>query len=426
MDRRVVITGLGVVAPNGVGLDAFTTAIMGGRTGIRHIGQLEDLGFACQVGGVPLLEDGVKEKYFNPLAVRKIKSSGIIFGCIAGIDAWKDAGLPTPEKGEAPDWDSGTVFGCGMAGIDLLREGIYKVDQGRVKRLGATMVEQIMESGISAHLGGMLGLGNQVSSNSSACATGTEAILLAFQRIQTGAATRMLAGSCNSHGPYSWGGFDSMRVLNRQGNDQPETASRPMSASAAGFVPGSGAGALLLEDLESAQKRGARIYAEVLGGALNSGGQRQGGTMTAPNPEGILRCISKALSVAKVNPAEIDLIAGHLTATMGDPLEVRLWSEGLNRKGKDFPWINALKSMVGHCLGASGAIECVAGVLQLYHQQIHPSINCEDLHPEIERVIGTDRIPGEVIRPERLEILAKSSFGFGDVNACVLFRRWDA
>jgi 3-oxoacyl-(acyl-carrier-protein) synthase len=424
MNRRVVITGLGVVAPNGVGLDAFTTAIMDGRSGISYIDQLEDLGFACRVGGVPLLEEGIKEKYFSPLAIRKIKSSGIIYGCIAGVDAWKDAGLPIPENGEAPDWHSGTVFGCGMAGIDLLREGIYKVDQGKVKRLGATMVEQIMESGISAHLGGMLGLGNQVTSNSSACATGTEAVLIAYQRIRSGAASRMLAGSCNSHGPYSWGGFDSMRVLNRQHNDHPERASRPMSASAAGFVPGSGAGALLLEDLESAQKRGARIYAEVLGGALNSGGHRQGGTMTAPNPEGILRCIAQALLAAKVTPSDIDLIAGHLTATMGDPLEVSLWSKALNRKGRDFPWINALKSMVGHCLGASGTIECVAGVLQLYHQQVHPSINCEDLHPEIEAAIGRDRIPEKALRPDRLEILAKSSFGFGDVNACAVFRRW--
>jgi 3-oxoacyl-(acyl-carrier-protein) synthase len=270
----------------------------------------------------------------------------------------------------------------------------------------------------------MLGLGNQVSSNSAACATGTEALLLAYERIASGKAERMLAGACNSHGPYAWGGFDSMRVLNRQSNDAPERASRPMSATAAGFVPGSGAGALLLESLESARRRGARIYAELLGGALNSGGHRQGGSMTAPNPQGVLRCIGLALENAGVRPEEVDLISGHLTATMGDPLEVNYWSQALKREGKEFPYINSLKSMVGHCLGASGAIECVAAVLQLAHQKVHPSINCEDIHPDIETLISPDCIPQKAISPKKLDVVAKSSFGFGDVNACVLFRRW--
>src|SRR5690606_21838630 len=135
------------------------------------------------------------------------------------------------------------------------------VDAGKTRRLGSTSVIQTMASGISAYLGGILGCGNQVTTNSSACTTGTEAVLMAYERIKHGKAKRMLAGSCGDHGPYVWGGFDAMRILPGNYNDNPQEASRPMSASASGFVPGSGAGALLLEDYDSAVKRGARIYA---------------------------------------------------------------------------------------------------------------------------------------------------------------------
>lgn len=422
MQKRVVITGLGVVAPNGVGLDAFANAIKKGISGIKHDPELERLQFSCQISGKPLVSNELSLNYFSELELRNFNSTGILYGVIAGIDAWKDAGL-TLENNQEPDWESGTIFGTGTSGIDKFRESIYKIDDFQTRRLGSTAVAQTMNSGVSAYLGGKLGLGNQVTTNSSACTTGTESILMAYERIKLGQAKRILAGSTSDSGPYIWGGFDAMRVCTFKHNDSPEQGSRPMSASASGFVPGSGAGALLLEDLETALARGARIYAEVLGGNINSGGQRGLGTMTAPNPMAVQRCIKNAIANAGIHAKEIDAINGHLTATSKDGLEIQNWSEALERKGKDFPYINSLKSMVGHCLSGAGSIESVASVLQLDQGFIFPNINCEDLHAEITALIDESKIPRQMIKKE-LNIIAKASFGFGDVNGCVIFKKW--
>jgi len=422
MNKRVVITGLGIVAPNGVGLPAFTQAIQNGISGIKHDAELERLQFSCQIAGKPEISTELSLQYFTELELRNFNSSGILYGVIAGIDAWKDAGL-SMEINDEPDWDSGTIFGTGTSGIDKFRESIYKIDELQTRRLGSTAVAQTMNSGVSAYLGGKLGLGNQVSTNSSACTTGTESILMGYERIKLGQAKRILAGSTSDSGPYIWGGFDAMKVCTFKHNDTPEKGSRPMSATASGFVPGSGAGALVLEDLETALARGATIYAEILGGNINSGGQRGGGTMTAPNAIAVKRCITEALKNAKIKPNEIDTINGHLTATAKDGLEIQNWSEALQLKGNDFPYINSLKSMVGHCLSGSGSVESVASVLQLHHGFIFPNTNCEDLHPEITAIVSESRIPQQLIKKE-VTIVAKASFGFGDVNACVLFKKY--
>ena len=199
-----------------------------------------------------------------------------------------------------------------------------------------------------------------------------------------------------------------------------------MSATASGFVPGSGAGALLLESLSSALNRGAKIYGEVSGGAMNAGGQRGEGTMTAPNSEAVQRCIKDAVANAGINANEIDLINGHLTATAKDSTEIKNWAMALNRKGKDFPYIHSLKSMTGHCLGAAGAVESVAAILCLSEGFIFPSINCEDVHPEIAEIIDINKIPQQLIETNKLQVIAKASFGFGDVNACVIFKKYKA
>lgn len=424
-ENRVVVTGMGVVAPNGVGLPDFEQALRAGTSGIRFIPKLEELKFGCQIGGVPPLDETTKTKYFSPLELRYLKATGIIYGIIAGVSAWEDADLPIPaKKEEEPDWDGGCIFGAGFSGAEAVRDATYLVDQQNVRRLGSTTVPQVMYSGVSAYLGGRLGLGNQVTTNAAACSTGTESILMAAERIRMGYAERMLCGGCDSGGPYVWSGFDAMRVTKRRSNDQPTTASRPLSATAAGFVPGSGAGALVLESLTSAEARGARIYAEILGGAINSGGQQQGGTMTAPNKKGIVRCIQQALNNAGVKAQEIDAISGHLTSTMFDPFEVEQWSLALDRSGSNFPYISSLKSLIGHCLSAAGAIESVAVILELYRGFLHPSINCEDLHPEVAKLIDADCIPQKTLIKEDLQIIAKSSFGFGDVNSCVLFGKY--
>jgi 3-oxoacyl-(acyl-carrier-protein) synthase len=279
---------------------------------------------------------------------------------------------------------------------------------------------QTMASGISAYLGGILGCGNQVTTNSSACTTGTEALLMGFERIAAGKAKRMLVGSCSDHGPYVWGGFDAMRILPSKYNKNPTEASRPMSASAAGFVPGSGAGALVLEEYESAKERGAKIYAEVLGGAVNSGGQRGGGSMTAANSDAVIRCIKEAIHFSNISTEEIDVINGHLTATTKDGLEIENWKKALERS--DFPYINSLKGMTGHCLAASGSIECVASVLQMDKNFIFGNVNCEDLNPEIANLVSEEKIPRKTLE-KPVNILAKSSFGFGDVNSVVIFKK---
>lgn len=423
MNNRVVITGLGVVSPNGVGIDQFTKAIKAGKSGIEHMKILEELKFSCQIAGQPFISEEKKLDYLKPVQLRNFNSSGILYGIVAGRDAWLDAGLPIDEKG-GPDWESGAIFGAGTSGTDKFREAVYKVDDLNTRRLGSTTVVQTMNSGISAYLGGMLGLGNQVTTNSSACTTGTESILLGYERIKSGKAKRMLVGSTSDSGPYIWAGFDAMRVCTYKHNESPQQGSRPMSATASGFVPSSGAGALMLESLESALARGTGIYAEVLGGNINSGGQRDGGTLTAPNNQAVQRCIKSALRDAAVNAEDIDAINGHLTATIKDPDEIKNWSEALGRKEKDFPYINSLKSMIGHTLSAAGAIESVASVLQLHHNFLFPSINCEDLHPEIANTIHEDRVPREPMEKE-INIIAKASFGFGDVNACIIFKSYN-
>jgi 3-oxoacyl-(acyl-carrier-protein) synthase len=422
LKNRVVVTGLGVVAPNGVGINNFSSAIKRGISGIKVRPELVDLKFSCHIGGIPEISDEFKSEYFTPLQLRNFNSSGIMYGCIAGIDAWRDAGFEINKESDL-DFDSGTVFGTGNSGVDKFRESIYKIDENKVRRLGSTVVEQTMTSGISAYLGGMLGLGNQVTTNSSACATGTEAVLMGFERIKYGKAKRMLVGSCSDHGAYLWGGFDALRVTTYKHNDKPEQGSRPMSASASGFVPGSGAGALVLESLESALERKAKIYAEILGGAVNSGGQREGGTMTSPNSKAVQACIKAALSDANINANDIDLINGHLTATSKDFVEVQNWADALQRYKDNFPYINSLKSMIGHCLAAAGSIESVATVLELHDNFIFPSINCEDVHPQIKNTIDINKIPNKVIH-RNIDVIAKASFGFGDVNACVIFKKY--
>lgn len=422
MKKRVVITGLGVCAPNGIGVDEFLSAIKSGKSGVRFDPQLADLQFSCQISAKPEISEETKSQYFTELELRNFDADGIMYGVIAGIQAWKDAGLEANPK--ETDFDSGTIFGSGTSGIGKFRESIYKIDDKNVRRLGSTAVIQTMASGVTAYLGGKLALGNIVTTNSSACTTGTEAILMAYDRIMSGQAKRMLAGSTSDSGPYIWGGFDAMRVCTFKHNDDPEKGSRPMSASASGFVPGAGAGALLLEDLDSARERGATIYAEVLGGNVNSGGQRGEGSMTAPNPVAVQRCISQALENSGIQARQIGAINGHLTATSKDSLEIANWSQALDRKGSDFPYINSLKSMVGHCLSGAGSVEAVASVLQVKHGFVFPNINCEDLHPEIAEIVDATKIPTQLLETQ-IDYLVKASFGFGDVNGCVIFGRFD-
>lgn len=415
---------MGVVAPNAHGLDNFEAALREGRSGIRFIPELKELNFACQVGGVPQDFNTIRNSYFDHESLLSINDN-IGYAAVSAIDAWRDAGFSVPDANDdRVDWDTGVIVGSGIGGMDTITNILVPmVSQGKVRRMGSRVVEQVMNSATSASIAGLLALGNQATSNSSACSTGNEAIIEAMWRIRMGLATRMLAGGSEGPSPYIWAGFDAMRVICRKFNDQPEMASRPMSASASGFVPGSGAAVLVLEDLESALERGAKIYAEILGGAVNCGGHRMGGSITAPNPEGVKRCIRASVSDAGIAPTEIDAINGHLTATFADPYEVKNWSAALERGPENFPFINSTKSLVGHCLGATGAIESAAVVLQLFKGFLHPSVNCEDIHPDITEY--RDKVPHKCMDYPELRVIAKAGFGFGDVNSCLIFKRWN-
>ena len=422
--RRVVITGLGVIAPNGNGIREFEEALREGRSGIRYMPVMEEAKFGCRVAGAPQGVDELAAERFDPDELLAM-NMGHRYSSLALLEAWEDAGFERPARdGAAVDWDTGAILGTGIGGMDTTGAKVIPLtDAGKVRRLGSTAVEQVMASGISARASGLLALGNQVTTNSSACTTGAEAIELGTRRIRAGLAERMLCGGAEAASHYIWAGFDAMRVLCRDFNDEPERASRPMSASAGGFVPGSGAGVVLVESLESALRRGARIYAEVAGTAVNCGGQRGGGSMTAPNPEGVVRCIQAALADAGIDGGEVDAINAHLTATSADPGEIRCWAKGLGRGPSDFPAITATKSMIGHALGAAGAVESVAALLMLESGFLHPSINCEDVHPEIEPYAGA--IPHVAREAPDLKVIVKSGFGFGDVNSCLVFRKWD-
>jgi len=308
------------VAPNGNGTEAFARALREGKSGVRFFPHLREMGFSCQVGGVPQGIDELRTRYLTE-EEQMCTNQNMTAAAIAAIDAWTDAGLarPAPESDEV-DWDSGAIIGTGCGGMDVVAEKLVPfVNAGKARRLGSTVIEQTLISGNSARVGGLLALGNQVSTNSSACTTGNEAVVEAFRHIRWGGAKRMLAGGSEGHSKYGWAGGDSMKVQCCTFNHAPEKASRPMSATAGGFVPAAGAGILLLESLSSAQARGARIYAEVLAGQVNCGGQRMGGSMSAPNPEGVRRCVRAAVAMAGIRSEEIDAINGHLTATFADP-----------------------------------------------------------------------------------------------------------
>ena len=415
---------MGVAAPNGHGLDDFEQALRKGKSGIRFVQELADLNFSCRIGGIPEDFDAIRKSYFDHEKLLSINDN-IGYISVSAVDAWRDAGFALPDDDSIDvDWDTGAILGCGIGGMDTIATRVVPmVSEGKTRRMGSRIAEQVMNSGTSARVAGLLALGNQVTSNSAACSTGTEAIVDAMVRIRNGLAKRMLAGGSEGASPYIWAGFDSMRVIARKFNDVPEKGSRPMSASANGFVPGAGGAVLVLEELETALERGARIYGEIIGGYVNCGGQRNGGSMTAPNPAGVQRCIKGAVDDARIDTHEIDGINGHLTATFADPSEIHNWSTALKRGPDNFPYVNSTKSMIGHCLGAAGAIESVATVLQLYKGFLHPSINCEDVHPEIEAF--ADRIPHKVMEYPDLKIMAKACFGFGDVNSCLIFKKWE-
>jgi len=419
---RVVITGVGLVSPIGNNVADFKRSLQNGISGIKFIQELSNMNFACRIAGVPEILTPLEEWYYK--YGLSVKSDAVSYILHSGVEAWEHAGFKVNQN-ENPDPAVGCIVGTGYGGIDVFLSKVKPaIESGEIKRIGSAVMENWMPSGPATFLSALLGLGNQVACNSSACSTGTEAIIMAYDRIVTGKASTMLAGGVDIYSPWAWAGFDAMRLLCRKFNETPELGSRPMSATAAGFVPGAGAGILVLENLESALQRNALILAEVIGGFINGGAQRNGGSATAPNSMQAKACISGAITSSGINGNEIDLISGHLTSTMADPIEVANWSAVLKRKGKDFPFINSLKSMTGHMIGAAGAVEIIAAVLQIKDDFVHPSLNCTDVHPTIAEIIDPERIPQKSIFEAGIKCIIKISLGFGDVNSCVILKKY--
>ena len=431
--KRVVITGIGAVAPNGLGIANYHAALLAGRSGISHHEDLATPNFACQIGCKPPVGPDEAEALLSGPDLAKLNEA-MVYATMAAVECARMSGVNVDLKkgySDTPvDWTTGAIIGCGIGGMDTMCEDMGPVlaaasaqEPGMgVRPMGTDIVPKIMESSVSVAVGKFLGLGGQTTTNSSACNTGTEAIFEAFKHIQLGFCDSMYAGGAEGTHPGTWSGFDAMRdVLCSRFNDRPEKGSQPMGAGACGFVPSGGAGVLRLETLESARKRGAKILCEVVATYVNSGGQRDGGTMTFPNPDGVMRCIRQVIKDGELDPKRISLINGHLTSTGADPREVGSWIKALELPLERFPLIQSTKSMIGHSLGAAGALECVAVVDQIVNGYVHPSINSEDVHPQIP--IG-DSIPHQMVKKE-LEYVIKASFGFGDVNGCVLFKRWD-
>ncbi|MBI4370869.1 MAG: beta-ketoacyl-[acyl-carrier-protein] synthase family protein [Elusimicrobia bacterium] len=431
--KRVVITGYGAVAPNGLGAPAFRAALQAGKSGIARHEELQKLNFACQIGGKPPVAAEDAEAVIPAADLHKLNEA-MVYAAMAGVEAARMSGesvdLLKGYQDTPVQWDTGTIVGCGIGGMDTLFEELQPVmgeaesqEPGLGCRpMGTDIVPKVMESSVSVAVGKFLGLGGQTTTNSSACNTGTEAIFEAFKHIQLGFAESMYAGGAEGTHYGTWAGFDAMRdVLCSRFNGMPEKGSQPMGAGACGFVPAGGAGVLRLETLERARKRGAKILCELLAAYCNSGGQRDGGTMTFPNPDGVARCIRRVVADGGLDPKRLSLINGHLTSTTADPREVGSWLKALELTPESFPLIQSTKSMIGHTLGAAGALESCAVVDQIVHGYVHPSINCEQVHPQI--AIGNS-IPHEMKKKE-LEYVLKASFGFGDVNGCLLFKRYD-
>lgn len=419
-----MVTGMGVVSSNAIGIKDFEDALRKGKSGIQHWEELEKLNLRCQIGGAPDLDSIDLNDYLPKLHAQKLTNKGIIYALLAGTEAWKDAGL-TPNT-DSTDFNSGIMFGAGALSFDsyIGREfPAYPIDKGDSRRLGTRTISEGMNSGAAAYINSIIGVGNRVQSHSSACITGSESVLSGYEYLAAGRADRVLCGSTEGDGRYIWSGFDAMRVLCTDSNEDPERGSRPMSSDSSGFVPSGGAGAMVLETLESAQKRGANIYAEVLGGHMNSGGQRNGGTMTAANSDAVVNCIQTAMKSSEIDPNEIDLINGHLTSTKGDPTEIRNWVKATGRSGKDFPLINTPKSMIGHAVAGAGSIELVASILQLSKSFVHANLNVENIHSEILSEIFGGCIPTSCLEQE-LNTIVKANFGFGDLNCAIVLRKF--
>jgi 3-oxoacyl-[acyl-carrier-protein] synthase II len=412
MERRVVITGLGVVSPVGSDLETFWKNLTAGKSGISRITKFDPTDYPVQIAAE--VKDFEPTKYFDKKEVRRLDPF-IQFAVGAADQAVKMAGL---EESELDKERVGVIIGSGIGGLTTIEQQLkilWEKGPRRVSPYCVPMEIINMASGIVSIRYGYKGPNVSVVT---ACATGTHAIGEAFRTIQYGDADVVVAGGAESCiTPLSVAGFAAARALSTR-NDEPEKASRPFEKNRDGFVMGEGAGIVVLEELEHAKRRGAKILAEVVG--YGTSGDAYHMTAPAPGGEGAARAIRNALRDAGIEPTEIDYINAHGTSTKFNDLFETM---AIKSVFGDYAYkvkISSIKSMIGHLLGAAGGVETVASVMTINTGVIPPTINYEEPDPECD----LDYTPNEAVEKEVRYVL-KNSFGFGGTNACLVLKRFE-
>jgi 3-oxoacyl-[acyl-carrier-protein] synthase II len=408
--RRVVVTGLGLVSPLGTGVEKNWQAILEGRSGIRKITRFATDGFASRIAGeVP---DFKAEDFIEAKEIKKMDLF-MQYALGAAAMAVEDSGLKI--EGEFAE-EVGVIIGVGLCGLDTIEVTHKALLDGGPRRISPFFIPKVISNLAAGHIAIRYGAKGVNWTPTSACASGTHAIGEAYHLIRRGMQDAVIAGGAESAiTPLGVGGFASMKALSTR-NDEPERASRPFDKERDGFIIGEGSGVLILEEREQALKRGAKIYAEVIGYAANGDAYH----MTAPSPEGegAARCMRLALKDAGLAPSDIDYINAHGTSTeYNDANETTAIKTVFGEQAAKLP-VSSTKSMTGHLLGAAGAVEGVYSVLALRDGVLPPTINYENPDPTCD----LDYVPNKA-RKAAIEVALSNSFGFGGTNACAIFRR---
>ena len=418
-DRRVVVTGMGIASPLGIGVDHVWKRLIAGESGIGAIQSFDttDLGakIAGQVPAGTRAEGGLSLDEWIPIKDQKKMDRFIHLGLVAAIEAVEDSGwvATTEEEQEA----TGVMIGSGIGGLQTIYEASVQVHEGKVKRLSPFFIPSALINLASGHLSIKYGFKGPNHAAVTACATGVHAIGDAARLIMFGDADVMVAGGAEaSVCRLGIGGFCASRALSTGFNDQPAQASRPWDKGRDGFVMGEGAGVVVLEELEHARARGAKIYGEVVGYGLS--GDAYHITAPAEGHDGAFRAMRAAFRNGGLTPADVQYVNAHGTSTpMGDDLELEAVERFFGEHTRGLA-MSSTKSATGHLLGAAGAVEAIFSLLAIRDNVAPPTLNLDE--PSRESAI--DRV-AHVAQQRRIDCVLSNSFGFGGTNASVIFRR---
>ncbi|WP_374660360.1 beta-ketoacyl-ACP synthase II [Inhella sp.] len=411
--RRVVVTGLGLVSPVGNTVSEAWAAILAGRSGIANVTRFDASQFACRFAGEV---KGFNVEDWMPAKEARHMDRFIHYGMAAGLQAVADAGLPVGDQlNEAQAERIGCMVGSGIGGLPMIEETHSECLNRGPRRISPFFIPATIINMVSGQLSIRLGYQGPNLSVVTACTTGLHCIGLAARLIQAGDADIMVAGGAESTVcALGMGGFAASRALSTR-NESPETASRPWDRGRDGFVLGEGGGVLVLESLESARARGARIYAELAGFGMGADAFH----MTAPNVDGPRRAMQAALRDAGMNADQVQYLNAHGTSTpLGDVNETNAIKMAFGEHAKSMT-VSSTKSMTGHLLGGAGGIESVFTVLAIRDQVAPPTINLHDQDPECDLDYCANQA-----RAMRIEVAAKNNFGFGGTNGTLLFKRF--